>query len=91
MALSLQDTLYQIFAISTADDSDLSSLDTSNIIDEELQIATIHALQNIKNVITEHDILEAISNDPTYASLIQTINHGFPNKKHDTPLELKVY
>ena len=56
-----------------------------------MRIATIHALQNIKNVITEHDILEAIHNDPTYVSLIQTIKHGFPNKKHDTPSDLKVY
>ena len=56
-----------------------------------MQIATIHALQNIKNVITEHDILEAIPNDPTYVSLIQTIKHGFPNKKHDTLSDLKEY
>ena len=65
--------------------------DTDTADDTSTVVTATCALNGVTNVVTWDMVREATASDPTFNSLINLLEEGFPDDCRELPLELRPY
>ena len=81
-----EDVSYQISELKIADDEDDDGCAIKNTTRSRLLVGKVSSIQSIPTVITWQKLQEATQKDPALVKLVEQVERGFTESKHDVTL-----